>query len=522
MAATSDTPAGPDLSAGVSPADIPTNGALAGRVGDEPVLVSRHGDLFAAVGGACTHYGAPLADGLVDGETVRCPWHHACFSLRTGAAFRAPAFDALERWKVEVEGGLVFVRSKLEAAPSPPPPPRGQDERIVIVGGGAAGFAAAERLRRLGFAGSITMLSADDAPPCDRPNLSKDYLAGEAPEEWIPLKSEAFYRDWRIDLRTGARVAAIHPAERMIVTDDGAHVVFDKLLLAMGSEPVRLAAPGFDAANVHVLRSLADARAIIAALPGAGSAAVIGASFIGLEAAAALRARGLEVHVVAPETVPMARILGSQIGAFLRSLHEAHGVAFHLGRTAALLDGKLLTLDDGSRIEADIVVVGIGVRPRTALAAEAGIATDDGILVDECLRTNVDGIYAAGDVARYPRPGSGEPIRIEHWVAAERQGQTAAANLMGQHTAHRDVPFFWSRHYDISVLYVGETKAWDELRIDGSVADGDCNVRYFEKGVHRASASIGRASDNLKEELLLESGLAGLPEAGCAAEPMSR
>ena len=202
----------------------------------------------------------------------------------------------------------------------------------------------------------------------------------------------------------------------------------------------------------------------------------------------------------------MAKILGTEIGSFVRQLHEAEGVTFHLGRTAHGFDGKLLALDDGSTLNVDMVIVGIGVKPRTGLASTAGLAVDDGILVDQYLQSSIEGIYAAGDIASYPRPGSDTRVRVEHWVAAERQGQAAAANMLGRKTPFTDVPFFWSRHYDISILYVGETRGWDERRIDGSVFDRDCTVRFFEEGAMRAAASIGRAIENLKEELRLEQG----------------
>ena len=504
MTVPTEPPDGPDFSQGVALADVPREGLYAGRVGDDPVLVFRAEDEWSAVGGTCSHYGAPLSEGLVVGETVRCPWHHACFSLRTGVAIKAPAFDSLPRWKVDIEGGRLFVRSRLVPAPDDRPILAEEPKRIVIVGGGAAGFAAAERLRRLGYRGALTMLSEDTSPPCDRANLSKDYLAGNAPEAWIPLKDDGFYRENEIDLRLGVRVEAIDADLRLVSIQDGTTIGFDKLLLATGSEPVRLSTPGFDSANVHTLRSLADARAIIAGAKGATGAAIIGASFIGLEAAAALRARGLEVHVVAPETVPMAKIFGTEIGSFVRQLHEAEGVIFHLGRTAEGFEGRVLTLDDGSTLNVDMVIVGIGAKPRITLASTAGLAVDGGVLVDEYLQSSIEGIYAAGDIASYPRPGSDGRVRVEHWVAAERQGQAAAANMLALDTPFMDVPFFWSRHYDISILYVGETRAWDERRIDGSVFDRDCTIRFFEKGVMRAAASIGRPLENLQEEVRLE------------------
>ena len=379
--AASTKPTGPDLSAGLPLDQFPEGVWVAGRVGEHAVLLSRFDGEFSAVGGACTHYGGPLAEGLVVGETVRCPWHHACFSLRTGEALAAPAFDHLERWAVEIEGPTVFVRKKLDV----PGPKRsatgdGRPNRIVIVGGGGAGFAAAEMLHRRGYAGTLTMLSADDTPPCDRPNLSKDYLAGSAPEAWIPLKGEEFYRDNAIDLRLSSKVARIDTEAKTVVTVSGESFAYDALLLATGAEPVRLDTPGFERPNVHTLRSLADSRGIVAAAEAARSVAVIGASFIGLEVAAALRTRGLEVHVVAPDAVPMARVLREPLGRHIRTLHEHKGVVFHLEQTATAYDGRRLQLSRGEAIEADFLVVGVGVRPRIELAQAAGLAVDDAVI----------------------------------------------------------------------------------------------------------------------------------------------
>ena len=286
-----------------------------------------------AIDAHCSHYHGPLAEGLVVGDSIRCPWHHACFDLRSGEATRAPALNPLAVWQVEHEGDRILVRHKREQ-----PKPRGKGAvdapgRIVIVGGGAAGFAAAEMLRRQEFQGSIVMLSNDAAPPVDRPNLSKDYLAGSAPEDWLPLRPDSFYAEAHIDLRLKTDVVSIDTKARNVVLAGGGTVPYDRLLLATGAEPVRLPIPGADQPHVHTLRSLGDCRAIIDSVKGARRVIVIGASFIGLEAAAALRARELEVHVVAPEQRPMERVLGPEMGDFVRALHEEHGVIFHLGDT---------------------------------------------------------------------------------------------------------------------------------------------------------------------------------------------
>lgn len=491
---------GADFAAGVFLGEIADGATLAGRVDDTPVLVSRRGDRFHAVAGVCTHYGAPLGQGHVAGDRVRCPWHHACFDLKTGEAVAAPAFAPLQQWRVEVRDDRVFVREAVEQAR----PQRGSNRhpgRIVIVGGGAAGFAAADMLRRRGFGGSLIVLSSDDAAPYDRPNLSKDYLAGTAPEEWIPLKDEAFYREREIDLRLNAPVARLDPAAHEVTTRAGETLRYDALLLATGATPVRLG--GFDRPNVHVLRTLADSRALIAGASGASSAAIIGAGFIGLETAAALRARGLEVAIIAPDAVPLARVLGSELGHFVQQLHEAKGVRFHLGATANSFDGARVELSNGRNVAADLVILGVGVRPNIELAQDAGLAVDKGVVTDAQLRTNAPDIFAAGDIARYPDLRTGQLIRIEHWVAAQRQGQTAALNMLGEATPHVDAPFFWSNHYDANIRYVGHAHEWDELRIDGSIEARDFTARYLQNGRLLAAASIGRDCENaaLHEEL---------------------
>jgi NADPH-dependent 2,4-dienoyl-CoA reductase/sulfur reductase-like enzyme len=348
------------------------------------------------------------------------------------------------------------------------------------------------------------MLSSDTAAPVDRPNLSKDYLAGNAPEDWVPLRLGSFYPDFAINLHLKAKVIAIDAKAGHVALGDGKTVPYDRLLLATGAEPVRLTIPGAHLPHVHTLRSLADSRAIIADAASARRAVVIGASFIGLEVAAALRARDIEVHVVAPEQRPMERILGSDMGDFVRALHEEHGVIFHLGDTVTAIDGKRATLKSGGSLEADLVVVGVGVRPRLALAEQAGIAIDRGVTVNAYLETSVSGIYAAGDIARWPDPHSRDNIRVEHWVVAERQGQSAARNMMGLREAFDAVPFFWSQHYDVPINYVGHAEKWDEIAVDGDIKGRDCVLRYKSGGRVLAVASIYRDVDSLKEELAME------------------
>lgn len=469
-----------------------------GHFRGESVLLVRQGDEVRALGASCSHYGGPLDEGIVVGRTIRCPWHHACFSLDSGEALAAPALNAIPCYGVVRDGDRVRIADKQAARA--PGKPAASPSSVVIVGAGAAGNAAAEMLRRLGYGGPVTMVGADPALPYDRPNLSKDYLAGNAPEEWIPLRGPEFYGEHAIDVRTGITVTAIDTGKRTVTLAGGESLPFGALLLATGASPRRLAIPGADLPFVLTLRSLDDSRRLIEKCTSAKQVVVIGTGFIGLEVAASLRARGIEVHVIGQEAQPLLRVLGPELGGMVQAIHAGHGVVFHLGQSPAAIVQGGVKLTDGTLLPADWVVMGVGVTPEIGLAQKAGLTIDRGVVVDPYLETSVPGIFAAGDIARWPDPHSGQSIRVEHWVVAERQGQTAARNMLGERQPFRAVPFFWSAHYDVTISYLGHAEGWDRTSVDGDPAKHDCRVEYFKAGKRVAVATVGRDRDSLRTE----------------------
>jgi NADPH-dependent 2,4-dienoyl-CoA reductase/sulfur reductase-like enzyme/nitrite reductase/ring-hydroxylating ferredoxin subunit len=495
---------GPDLTQGVDASSVREGSIVLGHAHGEPVLLARRGANVFAIGAKCTHYGGPLGEGIVVGDEVRCPWHHACFSLRTGAPVRAPALEPVPCFEVAERSGKLVVLGK--RTPPPATLTTTAPASVIIVGAGAAGNACAETLHRSGYAGPITLAGAEGTVPVDRPNLSKDYLAGNAPEEWIPLRDDAYYTRTGITLRAAARVEAVDAQARRVRFAGGEGLEYGALVLATGAQPVRLPVPGADGPSVVTLRTLADSRNIIARAAGAKRAVVVGAGFIGLEVAASLRARGLEVHVVAKDKLLHERVLGPALGSLIRRVHEEHGVVFHLGATLARIDGAAVVLANGDRIEGDFVVMGVGVGPDVDLARAAGLAVDRGIVVDDELRTSAPGIWAAGDVARWPDARTGEKIRVEHWVVAERMGQIAARNVLGGGVKCDLVPFFWSAHYDLVVNYVGHAESWDRIDVSGRIDDKDVAVAYRRGKKTLAVATVGRDGAALEAEAAMERG----------------
>jgi len=494
---------GPDLTQGFEPARLNDGELLLGHANGEAVVIAKDAGECFAVSAKCTHYGGNLARGILVGGAIRCPLHHAEFCLRTGEVLTPPALDPVKSWALENRGDRLYVIGKAERKRSAQMTRPATQGPIVIVGGGAAGHAAAETLRNEGYSGKLTLLSAEPSPPSDRPNF-KHYLAGMVPDEWIPLRPAGFFEEHRIELVLGARVTRIDIARGAVVLEGGKEYPYSRLLLATGADPVKLGVPGAELPHVHSLRSVEDCGAIIELCARAKQAVVVGASFIGLETAAALRKRNLQVRVVAPESRPLERVLGSQLGDFARALHESHGVEFHFGQTVRSVEPDAVTLSNGERVPADLVVAGIGVRPNIALAEAAGLTLDRGVVVNEYLETSVPGVYAAGDIARWPDPHSGEKIRVEHWVVAQRHGQIAARNMLGKEQRCELVPFFWTRQYDVSICYVGHAERWDELEVDGDLAQRDYRVSYRRNGRTLAVATVGRDIDSLRAEVDLE------------------
>ena len=501
MAEASGDLEGPDFEKGFNIDDVADGKMLLGHAFGEAVLVARRGEELFAIGATCTHYGGPLAKGLMMDCTVRCPWHHARFDLRTGEAIAAPALNNVTCYKIDKRGQQFFVTGKIDEKPVRKP--KSSPASVVIVGAGAAGGAAAEMLRREGYDGPVTLIGADEFLPYDRPNLSKDYLAGAAPEEWIPLRPADFYHEQKIDAFTNTSVTAIDPQKKKVTLSDGRSLDDDALLLATGAEPVRLAIAGADLPHVCYLRTLTDSRRIIEKAKQAKRAVVIGASFIGLEVAWSLRERKLEVAVVGKGSLPLEKVLGPELGGLVRETHEANGVKFYLGRKPVAITDRHVELDDGTKLDCDLVVVGIGVRPNIAIAEQAGITTDNGVLVNEFLETNVPGIFAAGDIARWPDPRAGR-IRVAHWVVAQRQGQTAARNILGARQPFVMPPFFWSNHFDLHIHYVGHGGGDDRSTVSGNIKAKDASVIFCQGDKLAAVASIGRDLENLKAELALE------------------
>ena len=471
-------------------------------VGGKKVLLGRVDGSFYATAARCPHWGGPLPEGTLHGPRLLCPLHKATFDVRSGDLLEPPSLDGIAAFRVRVAGDDVFVDRSEE-------PHRGrtmpmyacdpeQDPRVVaLIGAGAAAAAASEALRQLFFIGRIVMIGPEEHWPYDRPNLSKDFLAGELEAKSLPLRSAEFYEEHTIE-RLVARVTELDVATRTLTLDDGSTMTPDAVLVASGARPRRLDVPGADLPGVFTLRSQEDAEALVIAAGGAERAVVIGASFIGMEAAASLVHRGLDVTVVGPQSTPFERILGADVGGVVQAHHIARGTHFALGHGVSRVvgDGAVrgVELGDGITLDADLVVVGIGVQPATEFVRGVELDPDGGLPVDEQLRV-APGVWAAGDVARYREPHTDSDVRIEHWRLAEQHGRAAAADIAGRGEPFTGVPFFWTQHFDLELGYAGAGQGWDAVELIG---DPDANdfTAFYSRG-DRLVAACGTQRDEI-------------------------
>jgi NADPH-dependent 2,4-dienoyl-CoA reductase/sulfur reductase-like enzyme/nitrite reductase/ring-hydroxylating ferredoxin subunit len=465
------------------------------EVGGKPILLIRDGAAIRAVDAICPHAGAPLAQGLRRGHRLICPWHKAAFCIPTGAVLDPPAVDNLSRYTVRVDGQRVLVTTPAETTASPEP---AKDDRcFVIIGAGAAGAVAAQTLRQEGVGGRVLMLDRENRVPYDRTILSKYALSGEPGAEKSPLQSQSFYQQHAIE-RLTAEVRHIDPAQRLITCGDGTSRRYDAALVATGGEPTRPDLPGISLGNVFLLRSRADADAILAQAERSRRAVILGASFIGMEVAASLRERGLDVTVVGKETVPFEKQLGGKIGGAFVTLHASKGVNLRLGQTIKAIEGERnvrgVMLGNGEILPADLVVAGFGVRPATGFLDQSLLHEDGGIPVDATLRVT-DGLYAAGDVARFPLFGDGSPIRVEHWRVAQQHGRRAALNMLGRTDRYDAVPVFWTIQYLKRLDYIGHATEWDDVVVHGDLRKPEFIAYYVKDNVVRAAVGMDRDQD---------------------------
>ena len=466
------------------------------------ILLVRQDGRYKAFTPTCPHHGAPMAEGTLHDHHLRCPGHQSVFDAEDGSLIEPPSLDGLATFDVRVEGEEVIVSIPDEPVTSRTPAMTAMDtgrdaRRFVIIGGGASGLMAAETLRHEGFRGRLVLLTREHALPYDRTELSKRYLADH--NQPVPtLRAEGFFDDHDIEILFDKSVTEANLAAKSITCHDGMTMTYDKLLIATGGEPRRLNVEGEDLDNVFVLRTLDDCRRIRQAAMDASKAVVVGASFIGMEVAAALRQRGLDITVVAPEDVPFARTLGPRIGAMYRQVHQDEGTRFRLGDKVERCDGdgavRQVVLAGGDRLETDMVIIGIGVRPVTGFVTGVEINNDHSLSTDAHLRiVGADGAFAAGDIARWPDWRTGEPLRVEHWRLAQQLGMTAARNMMDRQVPYQDVPFFWTTQHKTITQYVGCATQWADIVFDGDPAERTFVAWYLDEDDRvLAAAGCGR------------------------------
>jgi NADPH-dependent 2,4-dienoyl-CoA reductase/sulfur reductase-like enzyme/nitrite reductase/ring-hydroxylating ferredoxin subunit len=468
-------------------------------VGNTKILLVRLDGTFYAIGSSCPHYGAPLEEGVLCGDRIVCPWHESCFNVTNGALLEPPALDDLPQFNVRISSNDLLV-SVPEESPDRHTPAmviadlEADSRTFILLGAGAAGCSAAQTLRQIGFQGRIVMIGLEGRVPYDRPSLSKEYLAGKLQADALPLRPPEFFVQHGIE-RLNRRVVTVAATAKSITFADGSSMRYDALLLATGGQPRTLDVPGSDLSNIFLLRTYEDADRIIEAAQPGNRVVIVGDSFIGMEAAASLTQRQLQVAVVAPGAIPFEKVFGKQIGEMLKQQHVQHGIQFHTGKVSQFEgEGKVrrVILNNGEKLDADLVIIGVGVRPATDYVQGMTLNPDGGVPVNPYLQA-ADGLYAAGDIAVFPDPRTGKPVRIEHWRLAEQHGRVAAHNMVGHATKFDSVPFFWTSQFDLQINYVGHADAWDEIIVDGDIAKAEF-IAYYVKD-NRVLAAAGCKRD---------------------------
>jgi len=496
--------------------DFEDNGMKAVEVEgrDGKVLVCRIDGEFFAVSPSCTHYGAPLEKGIMSGDRIVCPWHHACFSAKNGGLLEPPSFDALVSYDIETDGDdvVLSVPDELETRREPEmsnADPDSDGRTFIIAGAGAAGFAAAQALREYGYEGGIQLVTREDRLPYDRPNVSKEYMMGEAKDEWMPLRPPEFYEKYGIETIMENEIVDLDPEDNTFTLGNGCKLEYDKALIATGVSPRKLDVPGSDLGNIFTLRSMGDGDRIIESAGDVSNAVVVGSSFIGMETAHSLREIGLDVTVIGMESVPFENVFGAEVGEMFRREHERNGVKFKLERKVSEFKGDTkvtsVVLDDGTEVETGLVIIGIGVVPSTGLVHGLDLAKDGSIETDEYLRAARD-LYAAGDIASYIDARTGNHVRIEHWRVAEQQGRVAAQNMLDMNTPFAGVPFFWTAQAGLNFRYVGHAESWDEIVVRGDISEKDFIAFYIKGGDVLAASGNGRDKDIAAVEELMRLG----------------
>jgi len=490
------------------------------NVDGNEVLICKIDDNFYALGAHCTHYGALLSDGVLNGDRITCPWHHACFNAKTGDNLEPPANDSLPSYEIKNDGENLIVSLPEQVESSRLPEFSSYDgtdrRKFVIIGGGAAGFSAVQTLREEGYRGEIVFITQENRLPYDRPNLSKDYLSGDVQEQSLPLREVDFYRNHNIETIFNKKVSDINFARKTIDFSNGINIKYDKILLATGAEARKLNIPGEELENVFVLRNFNDSKRILSASKQASKAIIIGASFIGLETAYSLRKRGVDVTVISQEEIPFEKIFGREVGGLFKKLHEENGVTFRLSFSLKEFLGnkkvEAVLLQNGERIEADMVVLGVGVKPATSFLRNLNLLPDGSIKVNEYFEVMED-VYAAGDIATFTDWRTGEDTRIEHWRTALQHGRIAARNMLGKMERNRCIPFFWTAQCELSVNYVGHAKDWQEIIFKGDVLSRKFIAFYIKD--NKVLAAAGNNCDRdlaAIEELFRQNKMPGSQE----------